>query len=64
MVTWNELIRQIKSEIPESERDKEVQYREPYDDPEIFELRLFKAAEDLSDPEGEVKIKKNEFFLQ
>lgn len=63
-MTWNELIKQIM-EMPESERVKTAFYREPWDTgAEMFPVDVYEAKEDLTDSEGKVKVKKDEFFLQ
>lgn len=63
-MTWDELAKRIL-EMIESERAQTVQYREPWDHAaEIFPVDIMEAQEDLSDPEGVVRIRKGEVFLQ
>ena len=63
-MTWDDLVKRIL-EMPESERTQTVQYREPWDtDAEIFPLDLHNALEDLTDPNGVVRIRKGEVFFQ
>ncbi len=63
-MTWEDLAKRIL-EMTESERTQTVQYREPWDEsPEIFAVDLHNALEDLRDPEGVVRIKKDEVFFQ
>ena len=62
-MTWNDLAKCIL-EMPDSEKSKPVFYREPWDkDVEMITLSVQVASEDLTDPEGEVRVRKGEFFL-
>ena len=63
-MTWNELAARIGKMPSEVRNNESVMYYEPYDDAEMFEVGVFIAAEDLSDPEGRVQIRKGECFLQ
>jgi len=63
-MTWDDLAKRIL-EMTDGDREKTVQYVEPYQDgAEIFAVDLHEASTYFLDTEAVVRITKGEFFLQ